>query len=137
MVQIIGPDSLLNRVKMEFHLGNPDKIDYSIENIDHFLEDLAVGQPEGTYENLKMLFGIGVMVENLIETTGVKSIKRVYMSNELVPNAFTMRILPIPKIECSTISPTLKSSKVVTVLVTSTFVFLCLDPVTTLRVNAD
>jgi len=98
MVQIIGPDSLLNRVKMEFHLGNPDKIEYSIENVDHFLEDLAVGEPEGTYQNLKMLFGIGVMVENLIEKTGVKSIKRVYMSNELVPNAFTMRILPIPKL---------------------------------------
>lgn len=98
MVQIIGPDSLMHRIRMEFHKGNPEGMEFTPENVQYLLEDMAAGEPEGTLENLKMMFWIGNLVTNLIEKANVNSIKRVYMSDDLAPNAFTLRYIPIPYI---------------------------------------
>ena len=96
MVQIVGSKSLLKRIQMEFHAGNPEGKEYSKESLEHTLQDMAVGQPDGTYDNLVMLFNVGLLVQELIEKSGIKSIKRVYMSDDLAPNAFTLRVLPLP-----------------------------------------
>ena len=98
MVQILGPQSLMHRMKMEFHRGNPEGQEFTPENVQYLLEDMAVGEPDGTLENLEMLFSIGVLIEQLIEEAGVASVKRVYMSDDLAPNAFTLRVIPIPYI---------------------------------------
>jgi Zn-dependent protease with chaperone function len=96
MVQIIGPDSLMKRMQMEFHRGNPEARDFTEDEVDHFLLELSTGEPQGTFENLKMLFHLGIITQTLINQTGIKSIKRVFVSDDLTPNAFTLRVLPIP-----------------------------------------
>ncbi|MDH5401549.1 MAG: M48 family metalloprotease [Candidatus Heimdallarchaeota archaeon] len=96
IVEVYGRKSLLHRIKLEFHLGNPEKLDLSKENITAFLSDLAQGEPIGTYENLEMLLAVGIKTDQLIHKTKSKSVKRVFISDSLVPNAYTLRFIPIP-----------------------------------------
>lgn len=96
MVQVLGPDSLMRRIRLEFAKGNPEGLEFTTENIHYLLEDMAQGEPPGTIENLEMLFSLGMIITNLLEKAGVKSVKRVYVSDDLAPNAFTLRFIPLP-----------------------------------------
>lgn len=96
LVEIVGKGSLYHVVNQQFHPGNPEGRELSEENIQVFLNELARGEPPGTLENLNMLLSLGISVSKIIENSGIKSIKRVFISDQDIPNAFTLRILPIP-----------------------------------------
>jgi Zn-dependent protease with chaperone function len=96
LVQIIGPKSLLNAVDSTFSTGKYRDQEKNEENIKLYFNDLAQGEPPGTVQNLSLLFAVGNLVNKLISESGVKSIKRVYMSDRDIPNAFTLRVIPIP-----------------------------------------
>jgi Zn-dependent protease with chaperone function len=96
LIQIIGPRSLLRAVNSEFLLGDFRGLDKSEENINLYFEKIAQGEPVGTVNNLKMLYKTGMLMQDLLEQTGVKSIKRVFVSDSDVPNTFTVRALPVP-----------------------------------------
>ncbi len=95
-VQILGPNSLMNRIELEFNRANPDAKEYSDDNLKLLLIDMSRGEPEGTYENLELMLGTALICKNTIDKVNATSIKRVYIANEDLPNAFTIRILPIP-----------------------------------------
>jgi Zn-dependent protease with chaperone function len=96
LIQIIGPRSLLRAVNNEFLLGDFRGLEKSEENINLYFAKIAQGEPVGTINNLKMLYATGMLMRDLLEQTGVKSIKRVYVSDSDVPNTFTVRALPVP-----------------------------------------
>ena len=96
MVQVIGPKSLYHAVESQFKFGEFKDIEKNNENIQLYFEKIARGEPIGTIKNLNMIYSIGVLISNLIDDSGVKSIKRVYMSDKDIPNAFTLRVIPIP-----------------------------------------
>ncbi|MHA2171181.1 MAG: M48 family metallopeptidase [Candidatus Kariarchaeaceae archaeon] len=96
LVQIIGPRSLLTAINNEFLLGDFRGLEKSEENINLYFAKISHGEPVGTINNLKMLYATGMLMRDLLEQTGVKSIKRVYISDSDVPNTFTVRALPVP-----------------------------------------
>lgn len=96
IVKIIGKNSLLEKILLEFNLANPDSKDISEENLSMIIYKMAEGEPEGTVENLQMLFRAALLVEEMIKVTGSVSVKNVYVSDDDLPNAFTIRVLPLP-----------------------------------------
>ncbi len=96
MVQVLGAKSLYQAVNVAFNQGEFKDIEKTEENIQLYFEKIAKGEPIGTISNLTMIYNIGVLISKLIEESGVKSIKRVYMSDKDIPNAFTLRVIPIP-----------------------------------------
>lgn len=98
MVQVLGGKSLHHAVDVAFKQGEFKEIAKTEENIQLYFEKIAKGEPIGTISNLTMIYNIGVLISKLIEESGVKSIKRVYMSDKDIPNAFTLRVIPIPLI---------------------------------------
>ncbi|MCE7734389.1 MAG: M48 family metalloprotease [Candidatus Heimdallarchaeota archaeon] len=96
LVQILGPKSLRNAVDVAFTTGEFKQYDKTPDNLQLYFSHLAKGEPSGTVENLSLLYAIGTLVQQLIEESGIKSIKKVFMSDRNIPNAFTLRVLPIP-----------------------------------------
>ncbi|MFV2014452.1 MAG: M48 family metallopeptidase, partial [Candidatus Heimdallarchaeota archaeon] len=96
LVQIVGPKSLMNAVDNAFIIGDFAGYEKTKDNIQLYFSQLAKGEPSGTIENLSLLYAIGTLVNQLIDESGIKSIKKVFMSDQDIPNAFTLRVLPIP-----------------------------------------
>ncbi|MCH8906350.1 MAG: M48 family metalloprotease [Candidatus Heimdallarchaeota archaeon] len=95
-VQVLGPNSLYKRVKDEFDLKNGGKKEFTVENAEFILEAMAVGEPRGSLDNLKTLLKIAMEARMLIDKSGVKSVRRVYINDLNIPNAFTLRVIPLP-----------------------------------------
>ncbi|OLS22393.1 MAG: Protease HtpX [Candidatus Heimdallarchaeota archaeon LC_2] len=96
MVQVIGPKSLYQAVNTAFKVGEFRDIEKTNNNIQLYFEKISQGEPIGTIKNLTMIYSLGVLISKLIDESAVKSIKRVYMSDKDIPNAFTLRVIPIP-----------------------------------------
>jgi Zn-dependent protease with chaperone function len=98
LVQIIGPNSLHNAVDRAFSDGSYSHVEKSDDTLNLYFNDLAKGEPLGTVENLSLLYAVGTLVKQLIDESGVKSIKKVFISDRDIPNAFTLRVIPLPYI---------------------------------------
>ena len=67
--------------------------EFTEQHIISYLASLAENEPMGTYANLEMLLRTGLLVDEIILST---SVKRVYVAEDDLPNAYTFRVLPIP-----------------------------------------